>query len=377
MRGWTARVAVAGVLTTVVSGCTAGPIRRPAPTAPAGGGVVESAGSGHPDEVRQFQVSVPAGHVQRQIEFTDAEHGYALFSDCAPEGDRTTGPGCGVVLLATADGGRSWQELRHPRPTAQNHQLYAEGSDLVLLAEPHGWYASSDRGRTFKPVPGAPRVPVAYRKLYGRFQVCCDDSAPKVGEWVGDVFRPVPVQPALPSLHMVKEVSGIPGPAVGRSLVAIGLRDGQPYVASSPDEGRTWRSMAVPAPDEPLSRLGLEVAPDGGAWLFGHADDPMRFPQLWNLDGRGIWQRVWAPGPDRITGLVPISGTMLAVIGPGGSGVISEGRYQDRGWPRDGGYLQMLPDGVLFSAYHPDNSVWLGPGQGDERRWIKIVLDPV
>ncbi|GAB2944129.1 hypothetical protein GCM10027280_36080 [Micromonospora polyrhachis] len=379
MRGWAARLAAVVALVVLVSGCSVGPIRRPAPTkVPSAPSDQQEDVSGAqspkpplpPDETRRSRVPVPAGYGQHQIEFTDAAHGYAVFTNCPPGPADGPKADCPAILLVTADGGRSWQPLRHPRPRAKNHQLYAEGSNLVLLAEPYGWWTSTDRGRTFKAAPAtADGVPVVYRKLFGRFQVCCDEGTPQVGEWVDDRFRPVPTQPMVPGLNMVAHTGG--------RLFVSGLRDGQPYAAYSYDLGQTWRSMTVAAPDSPLSVLRLEVAAfDGGAWLIGHGDDRMAFPQLWQLSGGTAWERVRVAGqPAQVGGVAVIGAGMLAVTGPGGSGVIGEGQYHDLGWPLGGGFVRTLSDGTLFSAHKSDGSVWLGIGIYGERRWIRVVLE--
>ncbi|MGW0435185.1 hypothetical protein ACWDV4_21925 [Micromonospora sp. NPDC003197] len=313
---------------------------------------------------------VPAGYGQHQVEFTDAEHGYALYTNCPPGPAEAPEVDCPAILLATADGGRSWQALRHPRPTAKNHQLYAAGNDLVLQATPHGWFASANRGSTFVAVPAVMEgAPVAYRKLLGRFQLSHDTSTTQVGEWIDDRFRPLPTQPMVPGLSEVAYAGG--------RLFVSGLRDGQPYAAYSFDLGQTWRRMTVPAPDVALRSLRLVVAAiDGGAWLIGHGENSMVFPQLWQLTGGTGWERVRVAGqPGRISEPAVIGAGMLAVTGPWGSGVISEGRYRDLGWPLGGEVVRALPDGTLFSTHEHDGSVWLGIGKYDERRWIQVVLE--
>jgi len=357
-----------------LSGCSVGPIRRPAPTRAA----VEPQDDASdlpgarsplpPDEIRRNRVPVPAGYRQHQVEFTDAEHGYVVFTNCPPVPAGAPEAACPAILLATADGGRSWRQLPHPRPLAKNHQLYAAGNDLVLLAEPHGWYASTDRGATFVAVPAvAGGAPVAYRNLLGRFQISHDEGTSRVGEWVGDRFRPVPTQPLVPGLNAVVYAGG--------RLFVSGLRDGQPYAAYSFDLGQNWRRMTVPAPDVALRSLRLEVAPDGGAWLIGTDGDPFVFPQLWRISGGTGWERVRVAGqPARVSEPAVIGSGMLAVTGPWGSGVISDGRYHDLGWPLGGEVVRVLSDGTLLGIHEYDGSVWLGIGRYTERRWVKIVL---
>ncbi|SDY22465.1 hypothetical protein SAMN05444365_1011116 [Micromonospora pattaloongensis] len=364
------RLVLLAAVVVATAGCSIGDIRRRPPT-PAPPPAPSSPVASPPDEVRRVPVPVPRQYATPFVEFADAEQGYALFTRCGnPEATSAPASDCGAILLATSDGGRSWRRLRHPEPLANNHQLYAAGEKLLLLAEPHGWYISNDRGGTFRREPMSAEPPAAVRTLEGRFQLCCDgEDPPRVVELVGDRLRPVPAQPPVPGLRVVAFAGG--------RLVAVGERDGELSAAVSSEAARQWRPMKVAPPDGPPAVLRV-VGNHGDVWLIGSAGPgDTRFPQLWRCDQ---WcPRVEVPGyPGPVTSLVPLGAGLLAVTGPDGSGVISAGddaaRYSDVRWPVRNEYLQLLPDGTLF-ARASDGNAWLGSGMFGQRRWIKLVLE--
>ncbi|MGI5212443.1 hypothetical protein [Plantactinospora sp. CA-290183] len=375
------RVTTAAVtLSLLIAGCSVGGIRR---TAPPPGPVSSPAGT--TVEQVPVPVPVPADHALRQVEFVDAAHGYALFvgpatagaavGAAASGGPRSSAaPGENAVLFGTVDAGRSWRPVRHPRPLAREHQLYAGNGVLVLFAEPDGWFVSLDAGRSFAHHRRSDTPPAAYRRIYGRLQVCCDtDDRPKVWQWRGDGFDPLPAQPPLPDLSTVAYGGG--------RLVAAGLRHGRPYVSVSGDGGRSWSPATAPDPDGGLFAVRVQVAADGDAWLLGQAGDPTRFPRLWRDFGVPAAPR-WLPRevadqPAGFTSAVPLGGGLLAVTGPQGPGLVSGGRYARLDWPVGGNHLRMLDGGTIFAADPVAGRFWLGTGRGIDRAWTVVRFDRV
>ncbi|MEE6258308.1 hypothetical protein [Plantactinospora sonchi] len=355
--------AVLAVVVAPVAGCSIGDVRRdpPAPTrstAAADGPV--------PVPERAVRLALPASARLQQVEFVDAERGYALF--VVGGTDIPAAPVSSGLLFGTTDGGRSWQPVHHPRLDG-HPQLHAGHGLLVLVVEGTVWYVSADQGRTFRRLEGE-RPPDAYHQLDGRFQLCCDgDARPKVVEWAGDRFRPLPAQPSLSR----PELLGYGG---GRLVVAR-LSAGRAYVSVSDDDGRSWLPP-VPLGDGTWSGLRAAVAPDGDAWLIGYADDRTLFPTLWRRDGPGGGWSLTRPvdPPERFTSAVPLGGGLLAVTGPDGAGLVGRGSYLALGWPVGGAHLRMLPDGTLFAADPSTGQAWLGPGHGTERRWVTLRLGP-
>lgn len=354
-------VAVPVLVGALLVGCSIGDVRRtpPAPARSTGGG------DGVPPVVeRAVRVSVPAAARLQQVEFVDADRGYALF--VVGGVDTPAAPVSSGLLLGTTDGGRSWQPVPHPRLDG-HPQLHAGPGLLVLVVEGTVWYVSADQGRTFRRHDGE-RPPDAYHRLDGRFQLCCDgDDRPKVVEWVGDRFRPLPAQPSLSRPELLEYGGG--------RLVVARLSAGRAYVSVSVDDGRSWLPP-VPLGDGAWSGLRAAVAPDGDAWLVGYADDRTLFPTLWRRDGPGGgWSLVRPVGPpERFTSAVPLGDGLLAVTGPDGPGLVGRGSYLRLSWPVGGAYLRMLPDGTLFAADPPTGRAWLGSGRGAERRWVTVRL---
>ncbi|GAA0808673.1 hypothetical protein [Spirilliplanes yamanashiensis] len=371
------RTAACAAVTALLTGCSVlGDVRRePAPPTPRPAAEGATPGStsnawvverrpGSVD-VRRGGVRVPADFAQQTVEFADAARGAALFTRCRPAG-------CAARLLVTADGGRTWQERDHPLPQADNQQLHVgAGGAVLLLAEPVAWFLSGDAGRTFRRIPYDPAgPPVEYRRLLGEYQVCCDgDERPRIVRYPGGGgAQPVPAAPPLPG--RVGAVAARPGAA---ELWAAALDAGSPGAAVSRDQGRTWTGTALPGAAGGLVRLRLLVSANGAdVWLLGEREDRTRFPTVWRWEGAG-WRQLLANGhPDGYLSAVAIGDGLLAVTGPGGGGLAGE-RWTPTDWPANG-WIRLLPDGTLEVADSRDGSVWLGAGDGVDRRWAQLVL---
>ncbi|MFI7433521.1 hypothetical protein [Micromonospora haikouensis] len=360
----TVAVLLAALLVPPLAGCSIGDVRRPPPdrTAPSPRPSATGPTPSPPAadvELREVRVPVGKGYDHPYVEFVTAEQAYALFSTCPARSARD----CPAVLYATIDGGRSWQRLVHPLPVAENPQLYAAPGALVLLAEPHDWYTSTDGGRTFAHSTGE-QEPVAWRTVQGRFQI--DEATGRVVRWAGRRATPLPAQPPVRTLHGVVEARGL--------LVVAGVDGGKPYAAVSTDRGRTWQPTPVPAPDGEVGVLRPMVGPDGEARLVGWPPDRTGFPALWRYLGR--WVPVPAAGhPLRADSVVPLTTGRFAVNGPDGAGVVADGRYGPLDWPvAPEHHLTLLADGTLVGRA-PDE-VLLATGPVGNRRWVRVVLAP-
>lgn len=355
------RAVASGLTVLVLAGCSAfGGIRRDPPPPPA------PAVSATAFEVRTAAVPAPSGYRRTTVEFSDAQHGSALYVRCsAPTGGHND---CAAVLVVTQDGGRSWQRREHPEPLADNEQLYV-GRDgtIVLLAEPGGWYVSHDYGRTFRASPYG-RVPVAYRTLEGPYDICCaGDAAPVLRRFAGE--RPVPVAARPPIPGVLVAVGYRPT----RDLWVASLDGGRPYTAYSTDGGVSWTVAAVPEPDGGLQSLRLQTSTDQlDLWLVGDRDRST-FPAVWWLGARG-WERPAFIGtPPAYAATAAIGGGALAVTGPAGTGLLTgSGRYVVTDWPAGDG-LRTLADGTLLVTDDTHGRIWLGPGGPTDRRWVELV----
>ncbi|GIJ27922.1 hypothetical protein Vqi01_30840 [Micromonospora qiuiae] len=370
-----ARWVVALFLVAAVSGCSIGDIRRTPPAKP-----TDSAEAPEPSnvpttdpvaEVRRHRLAVPQRYERPHVEFVDAKLGYALFAACDGE---PSGPDCRALLWSTRDGGRSWQRLRHPKPVADEQQMYTAPGVLALLAKPHGWWTSTDGGRTFRHSPGEAE-PSQWRAAQGRFQLV--DGTGKVGRWTGTELRPLPAQPGLPALNTVLQANGrtvsSDGTNFGGPMVAAGAdEDGRPYAAISWSEGRSWQQTPVPEPDGAVGVLRV-VSAGGELWLVGERPDRISFPALWRLAGQS-WQRVRAEGQPESGQTVPLGAGVVAVVSTRGAGALVGGLYVDLPWPVTAEhYLQLLPDGTLLAS--GPESILLGTGRFGDRTWAAVVIE--
>lgn len=313
-----------------------------------------------PDIVeRRAPVTVPNRYDQPYVEFGDRDHGYALFASCA---GRPPAPDCPALLFATLDGGRSWRRIPHPRPLAEKQQFQVAVNVPAFFLAGDGWYHSLDYGRTFQHTPGA-TPPSVVRALHSWFRL--DDRTGRVIRWEAGVWRPLPVQPPLSRPQTVYGSEGL--------VVAASVANGRPLIAVSFDSGRHWRRPRVPNPDGEIAAIRVVTSVRGDLWLIGDRRDPARFPALWHYDGD--WRPVLVDRyPEPFVSLVPFGESRLAVSGPDGGGLVTDGgHYVDKSWPlRADHRLTLLSDGTLFAR--GPNDLLLGSDGGDPH-WVRVVLE--
>lgn len=328
----------------LLAACDIGDIRRPGPSP-------SSAPSS--SDVRHAAVPVPAGYSLRMLTFVDASHGFALYTRCD---DR-----CAAILLATVDGGLRWAERRHPKPYADDQQMIVgDGGTILLLAEPDGWYRSTDDGRTFVSVP-----PAAYPALFGRYGL---EGGNQVVEYADDQRWLLPRR-----LPLTGEALGIEETARG-GLWVVALERGRPVLAYSPDGGRTWRREEVPGRVGWLETAWLEVSPDRtNLWLLGQPSSA-GWPLIWRFDGARWREQPVANHPGSLQDVVAVGFGVLLVSRAGGGGLVDGRGYRESSWPLAGSYLRVLRDGTLMAAGSADGGVALGIGTGLNRRWIRVTL---
>jgi hypothetical protein len=361
----------AGLAATVglLAGCEVGSIRRPAPVRPPSPPAASASTRPGIAEVRRVQVPVPIGFANRVLTFVDSSRGYAFYTRCGDDG-QTPDPTCEASLLATVDGGRSWVVRRLPQPFATNHQLIAgETGVLLLLAEPYGWYVSTDGGVSFRRIGTGTDPPAEYYLLSGRFQLWRQERGPsRLVDYLDGHARAVPAQPAV-----VRSATDVKYDESGQ-LWVTGLEGGRAYVALSLDEGRTWRRREVPGPSGGLVSAWLELSPGAGdVWLLGQPD-PTAFPRLWLLNGANWVEQPALGAPPRMRSVAAVGNGVIAVSTPDGGGLVSHQGYAASDWPLTNGYLRTLSDGTLLSK--PDyGEIFLGAGHGTYRRWVQVIVE--
>ncbi|MEH0935662.1 hypothetical protein [Micromonospora psammae] len=332
------------------------PVRTSAPPRPVG---TAPAPSPEADgvEVRRAALAIAGRYDRPYVEFTDPDHGWALFGSC---GSRPPARNCPAVLYTTLDGGRSWSRVRHPRPLARDQQLHTAPGMAAIRVDREGWYTSTDGGANFPRTAGEPAV---WRAAQGRFQV--DEATGRVARWDGRRLVALAAQPSVPRVDTAGEGGGL--------LAAAGLDDdGWPYAAVSSDGGRSWRAGPLPSPGGEVIVVRVRTAPDGELWLVGERPDRTGLPALWrHRDG---WVPVTAPQrPDRVGSVAPLGAGRVVVNGPEGPGLLVDGRYERLGWPvGPEHHLSVLPDGTVVARGPQD--VLLGGGGGTDRRWVRVVV---
>jgi len=184
------------------------------------------------------------------VAFLDSATGYLVQRRCAAA---TPEPRCGRLLLATADGGRSWQPLAQIPAFADVFQrLVVEPPNTVLLLEREGSAAlvrSEDGGRSWFRLPIAVAVPAPARAgaLVVKQQQSrpCPRGCPITLAWLDlatQQRRPFPTQPAHSDLL-------VPAPmSADGDVVATLTGADRAVVAMSTDGGLTWSETALPVP---------------------------------------------------------------------------------------------------------------------------------
>jgi hypothetical protein len=362
---------------------------------------------------RAARLAAPDGMYPQVVEFVDAAHGYAQYVTREP----VSGTGSAdpddlrhrAALFATADGGRTWTALRHPRAVSANPQLYVvDASTLVLLTEPYGWYVSADGGRSYRhdpPDPTGQYLPPEYERGWqsprGTLRLDCPNEACVVSRVdAGGAVTPVSRQPSMPvPVRALAEQAG------GLAWVAGTDGAGRPHVQVSADGGGTWRSVVLPAQgahggdgDGAFDWLDLQASPDGAdVWLVGYprqgvgggggASAPgaalsalkvVGMPLLWRAVGdamvsRGLSARpTTGPTPPLYT-VAAIGGGLLAVSGPGCFCLVDEAWVPGR-TPQPIEYLRVLPDGTVVGSAITNRTIYLGTRTGRDLGWVELEL---
>ncbi|GAA2350735.1 hypothetical protein Cme02nite_23840 [Catellatospora methionotrophica] len=324
---------------------------------------------------RTADVGVPPDY-HPFVEFADARHGYAVFTDCGGSGP------CRGRLFATEDAGKTWQARPMPLAEDKSIQLYVVGPKQMMIwgEQADGYHLSRDGGLTFA---FSRTIPADYHAATGvRYGVDYTATEPVLRDW--QTGEPVPLPDGYQGAGAVATPDG-----------AIWLTTLEPRkeTARSVDGGRTWQRLPVPdQPGRKLWMLSVRVSPTGDAWLVGEQDmmsagggtSLLRGSVLKATGLPLIWQLVdgaWRPRP--IEGLrekpnqqytvAPAGAGLLAVAGPDAVGYLADRYVEIPGTPRLD-WVTELPDGTLFARQDQYGEFYLGSGRGWQRAWVKVTL---
>ncbi|MEU7824147.1 hypothetical protein [Catellatospora sp. NPDC049133] len=324
---------------------------------------------------RTAEVGVPPGYLPF-VEFADARHGYAVFTDCGGNGT------CRGRLFATADAGVTWQARPMPLAEDESIQLYVVGPQQMMIwgDKAGGYHLSRDGGLTFT---FSATVPADYHAATGvRYGVDFATDEPVLRDW--RTGKPVPLPDGYQGAGAVATPDG-----------AIWLTRFEPTkeTARSVDGGRTWQRLAVPdQPGRKLWMLSVRVSPTGDVWLVGEQDmlsagggtsllrgsvlKATGLPLIWQLVD-GAWRARPIEGlreqPNQMYTVAPAGDGLLAIAGPEAVGYLADRYVEVPGTPRLD-WVTELPDGTLFARQDVPGEFYLGTGHGWSREWVKVTL---
>jgi hypothetical protein len=264
------------------------------------------------------------------VDFADADHGYALRGMC-----RGSSNGCEFTLLATSDGGRTWQRRTLPPPASKisnyfNATLYVLSPDEVVIdrpAEPN-WETrriySDDGGRDWRVAEPWYAPDFAPVPENGVLTVSCStdligtDMCAVIGTIqpdTGTMVR-VPEQPKLTSGRLGTTATA------GGQLWVVGRKENAGWtVAVSGDSGRTWTTTVLDVPGIPTTDRWAVVERNGVMYLT--AGTTYDLLAVWrSTDDGTTWTRTWAGTG---TNWLP-SPAGSAIAAGDGSLIVSDGR---------------------------------------------------
>ncbi len=355
---------------------------EPEPAAPEAGRSEPAA----PSEVTQLVVATPDR--AEFLTYADGQTGFLVqwvCSEFSAEGN------CPRQLLATDDGGRSWEVRGRLPGDARYLDRFVVVSPTVLAFVgdflPSTMAVSYDAGRTFSmraldrgaDLPAPPGTPVV------------NDATPagNVGygldlSWIDVENQSLHRLPNQPDADGLAKVRPSARPADGDLAVsAIGLTAA--HVWFSPDGGRTWRASRLEVPpvaQHTIAAVSVFTAGAGLAHTFVRVNDSTGLAQVHGFrtdDGGETWtdtdfedQALWPPA-----GVV--AGELISTDNPGEVFLSSRGGQDwERGGPLPApAYLsQTVPGGPVLATLVGQNGLQTYYQSTDGRVWTLVPVPP-
>lgn len=266
----------------------------------------------------------PAPRAALEIDFADERHGYALTSSC-----ERREAGCTFTLLATDDGGRTWEPRRLPAPERPGSgyfsaSMYVQGPTHVVIDEPNiprgRRILSTDGGRVWVPMLDPIDTETPVPSLTGRLTGVCGERTEPFGAcaelgMIGEDGQTRPV-PGVPRLAQT-QYGAAPTPSGRYWFVGRHPDTGAWTIGVSSD--REW-AMTELDPGGLVTADGWAVI-EGNGFLFATATGADTLLGVWrSADGGRSWVRTWTP-ETLVRGLV---GT--PVITSDGTLILSDGK---------------------------------------------------
>ncbi|MCO1581254.1 hypothetical protein M8C13_36440 [Crossiella sp. SN42] len=276
----------------------------------------------------------PAVPQLRSVDVVAGRHFFGVLGHCRGQ----TEPRCAHTLMESEDGGITFadlpEELRGERSRLSVGVTALGQQRLVVRANEGAHWFSADRGRTWSKVT-EDAAPVDSIPAGGLLERYCQPGAaclPKIMVLLPESGR----RAELRTLPPLAEAYPLPFPDTKGRWRVVGKQDGRPVVATSADEGRSWRLAELPS-GGPGTVVQVEVAESG----------EVGFIQLITHDGRAEsatasrsalyrqrgerWELLWQDGkrdehPRSMTSMLPRPGGQLVALDiEGRSWVLDEG----------------------------------------------------
>lgn len=250
--------------------------------------------------------SVPMRTMLTAVWFVDAGRGWAVGHD--------------ELILATTDGGETWQRQHHA-PDREQPLLdvwFMDADNGVAVGAYGAYFATTDGGRSWQrrtfdaaPAPGAPPPSEddefapdyhlnAIRGAGLRWWIAAEAGHVYRSDDAGASWRTLP-SPYAGSLFGLL-------PLGGDSLLVFGLRG---HLFRSDDGGQTWRELESGVNAMLTDGARLE---DGSLALVGLAGTVLR-----SRDGGASWDAEQQADRKGLAGLIEIADQSLLVVGEGGA----------------------------------------------------------
>ena len=307
------------------------------------------------------EVSAAPDHTG-QLTFVDAQHGFLVQDLCSLS---TGGAPCPRRILATGDGGSSWESrARIPAYAEGFYTLHAVSDmDLILIdtLSVVRVIRSFDGGRSWQPRPlldaePAPAPPGA-PLVWGGSQPCAPDCRPPLS-WIDPITLELHVLPTQPAAW-TRDFPPTPSMSPDGDIVAASADDTAGLVSMSADGGQTWTETRfdVPLVNGQTIQQGFAFAAGGGrAYAFVQVYDSLGLESTsgFRTDGGGFtWvdlpledQPVWFP-------VGVLDGELISSDLPGRIFRSEAGatRWVEAGSLAGGPYLsQTVPDGPILAT---------------------------
>ncbi|WP_163507550.1 hypothetical protein [Fodinicola acaciae] len=260
-------------------------------------------------------------------------HVFYAYKGCLP--DEATG----LSYAVTTDGGRHWKLYEAPVDDPTCIDLVPVGPHDAMMCD----YITHDDGVTWVKRPGpaadVPSIPAGWLAIAsGPDQNVLTAVNPRTGEQAR-LANGSAIGPSTPSEAPILAPDGSiwvvqrPGYTPGTGRI-------------SPDRGRTWHSVVLPAPFQKTPLLSLTTT-DGRTGYALTADGTKAWALFRTTDGGATWSTVRRGITDVTGNLLPGPGTAVIEAGDGPPRISTDGGRTFRPLPdTTGTYMERTPTGV-------------------------------